>query len=92
MEKCLDCNSTLKKGETECWSCGHIVAGSQPSSKMGGHFSKLINFFLYLCGAMTVASLFFDATPPFSRCITATLVLFLVKSSMGQMLQKDDKE
>lgn len=88
MEKCIECNSTLKKTETECWACGHAVAGAEPKNKMGGHFSTVITGLLYLSGIMTIASLFFDATPPFSRCITATVVLFLVKSSMAQMLQK----
>jgi hypothetical protein len=92
MEKCLDCNSTLKKEETECWSCGHPVARADTHAKMGGRFGMVINFFFILSAVMTVASLFFDATPPFTRCITATLVLFLVKSSMGQMLQKNEKD
>ncbi len=81
----------MKRGETECWSCGHMVKGADSGGKAGGAFSKVISGLFILCCVMTVASLFFDATPPFSRCITATVVLFLVKSSMGQMLHKNEK-
>jgi hypothetical protein len=88
MEKCMDCNSTLKRGETECWACGSAVIVADGGSKLSGGFASLINFFLYLAGIMTVVSLFWDATPPFSRCVVATLVLFLAKSSMGQMAYK----
>ena len=43
---------------------------------------------LIISSVMTVASLFFDFTPSFTRCMVATTNLGLVKGSAVQMAQK----
>lgn len=48
-------------------------------------FSKIV---FILSAVMTVASLIFSATPPFSKCLVATIVLLFVKSSAEQMLER----
>ena len=85
---CRDCNSTMKEGETTCWACGSVVKPPELPLGLGRRFASLINFFFIVSLVLSVASLFFDATPPFSKCITVTLVLFLVKSSASQMLER----
>jgi hypothetical protein len=88
MDKCRDCNATLKNDETVCWACGAVCQQHIRRSGLGRGFAGLINVAFLVSAAMTVASLFFDATPPFSKCITATIVLLLVKSSSDQMQEK----
>lgn len=88
MDRCRDCNSTIKNDETVCWACGSVCQAHKPASNLGKGFAGLINAAFLISAAFTVASLFFDATPPFSKCITATLILLLVKSSADQMREK----
>jgi len=85
---CLDCNSTMKADETVCWACGSAVKPPDMPVGLGQRFSSLINFFFIISVVVTIASLFFDAAPPFVRSITVTVVLFLVKSSATQMLER----
>jgi hypothetical protein len=91
LDRCLDCNSSLKKGETECYACGSAVKQNNTQSAFGRQFANVLKYAFIGSAVMTVASLFFDATPSFGKCITATLVLLLAKSSADQMLdQKSD--
>lgn len=78
----------MKNDETVCWACGSVCAQHIPPSGWGKGFVSLINIAFIVSAAMTVASLFLEAAPPFSKCMTATIVLMLVKSSAGQMLEK----
>lgn len=52
---------------------------------MGGRFRVVLKILFILSAILTIASLFFDATPPFSRCAITTLVLLVVMSSANQM-------
>lgn len=88
MDHCRDCNATIKPDETVCWSCGSVCQQNVGASSFGKGFAGLINVAFLISAAITVASLFFDATPPFSKCMTATIILLLVKSSADQMLEK----
>lgn len=88
MDRCRDCNATIKSDETACWACGAACQQNMPVSNLGRGFAGVINVIFLISATMTVASLFFDATPPFSKCMTATVVLLLVKSSASQMLEK----
>lgn len=88
MERCRDCNATMKSDETVCWACGAVSEQNARPSSFGRGFAGFINIAFLISAAMTIASLFFDATPPFSKCMTATIILLLVKSSADQMLEK----
>lgn len=88
MDRCRDCNATMKNDETVCWACGSVCQAHVPASGWGKGFMNLITCAFLISAAMTVASLFFDATPPFSKCMTATIVLLLVRSSADQMFEK----
>lgn len=88
LERCLDCNATVKPDETVCWACGSMIKPKELPLGLGHHFASLINFLFIISIVFTVASMFTDFVPPFGRCITVTLVLLLVKSSAGQMMEK----
>lgn len=88
LQHCLDCNATMKSDETVCWACGSITKPKELPLGLGHRFASLINFLFIISIVFTVASMFTDFVPPFGRCITVTLVLLLVKSSAGQMMEK----
>ena len=89
LARCRDCNSTIKPGETTCYGCGSkLETGDSAKTAFGKKFAVGINIAFILSGVLTVASLFFDATPSFTKCVTTTLVLFLAKSSAQQMTEK----
>jgi hypothetical protein len=87
LERCMDCNSSLKKEETVCFACGAAVKRKSTQTTFGQRFAAALKFAFIGAAILTVASLFFDATPSFWKCITATLVLLLAKSSADQMLE-----
>jgi hypothetical protein len=90
MDKCLECNSTLAKGEMACFTCGSAV---RDQKKEGTSFAER---FAFLVKAMFILSLVMLAssllplpfTPPFTKSLIATLVLLFVKSSADQMLER----
>lgn len=55
-------------------------------------FSGFINVLFIVSLLITIASLFTSIAPPFIRCAAVTAVLFLVKSSATQMLDKERKK
>ena len=91
VQHCLDCNATMKATETVCWACGSEVKPPDLPMGLGKRFAGLINFMFILSLVVTVASLFTDLMPPFLRCATVSAVLFLVKSSAGQMTDREKK-
>ena len=88
----MQCSSTLKKTEEECYNCGSVVQkGDDPKVIFAQRFSSSINVIFIGCSAITVASLFLDFGPPFSHCASVTGVVGLVKSSAAQMLDKKSR-
>lgn len=89
MTRCRDCDTVLTPAETECISCGApVVAKESAKSIFGQRFTGCIKMMFFASAGLTVASLFFDATPSFTKCVTCTLVLAIVKSSAEQMYEK----
>ncbi len=89
LARCVDCNATLAKGEKECFTCGASVVRKDASSVIfGKRFATFLKYAFIMSAVLTVASLFFDATPSFPKCFAATVVLLLAKSSADQMLEK----
>jgi hypothetical protein len=89
MNRCRECNSVMTKEETECLACGSVLDQKSGIDHVGKGFATLLSMMFFASAAITVASLFFDATPPFSKCAVCTLVLLVVKSSAAQMLNKE---
>jgi hypothetical protein len=75
----------MHKSETRCFMCGSAVPPDPNKSTPQKHLFTVIKVALIVSCVMTVASLFFDFTPSFVKCIVATLVLGLVKNSAAQM-------
>ncbi|HLH38454.1 MAG TPA: hypothetical protein VKX39_04845 [Bryobacteraceae bacterium] len=91
IHRCLDCNSTIKDSEKRCWACGSEIKPRDTAPKLSARFASAINFFFILSLVVTAASMFTDLMPPFLRCATVSGVLFLVRSSAGEMAQKKRK-
>jgi hypothetical protein len=91
MEKCHDCNSILSKEETSCFTCGCAVRRKAPGAGVAGNMVRVINVLMVVAAILTVASLFFNFTPPFATCAVVTLILGIVKSSAGQMAERHQK-
>ena len=85
MEHCLQCNSTLKPEEKECYSCGSAVPERNPKPTFSQRFQTAVKFLFIGSAAMTAVSLFTDMS--FFKCFAATLVLFLVKNSADHMCE-----
>jgi uncharacterized protein (DUF983 family) len=88
MDRCRACNSSIKSSETACFSCGTEVGKKDTGAAVAARFVLLSKIVFIVSATMTVASLFFSATPPFWKCLVATIVLMFVKSSAEQMLEK----
>jgi uncharacterized membrane protein len=88
MSRCGNCNGSLRDGETKCFLCDTPVPASKTKVTIPERFQTVIKVTFIVSAMMTVASLFFDFTPSFTKCLVATLILGLVKSSGDQMAQK----
>jgi uncharacterized membrane protein YvbJ len=90
MQRCRECNSSLKKDETECYTCGTPVVAKTAQATMKTRFVTIINILFLISAAMTVASLFITIPISFMKCMTTTLVLLIVKSSAAEMREKKE--
>jgi hypothetical protein len=88
MNHCRECNATMTKTETVCLGCGSELEVETRADRLGGRFRVVIKVLFIVSALLTIASLFFDATPPFSRCAITTLVLLVVMSSADQMTER----
>ena len=88
LDRCRDCNASLKQGEKDCYACGASVRAGTTKSEFGKRFAALLKYAFIISAVCSVASLFLDEMPSFGKCITATLVLLLAKSSAEQMLEQ----
>ena len=89
MDKCRDCNSTLKAGELECYNCGRSVVVKETSQAIFlRRFVLFLNAAFWVSALMTVASLFVDFLPKFFPCLMVTFILLLIRSSAVQMVEK----
>jgi hypothetical protein len=86
MNKCVNCNGSLRSDEAACYICGTVVPVETSAAVMKQRFRAGVKFGFYGSAVLTVASLFVsDYTPSFVKCLTATVILLLVKSSADQM-------
>ena len=91
MNRCRECHAVMTKTETVCLGCGSQLEVSTGKDQLTGGFRTVINILFIVSAVLTVLSLFLDATPPFSKCLISTLVLLVVKSSAGQMIESKKK-
>ena len=88
MERCRDCNATLKPEETVCFTCGSNRKGKGDKPSLIGRCALLVKILFILSAIMTVASLFLEAAPSFTKCMATTIILLFVDRSAGQMVEK----
>lgn len=89
MQKCRDCNFTIKTGEVACYNCGAPVQiVDTPQTLFVKRFVSFLNVAFFGSAILTVVSLFTDFTPPFMRCLMLTLILLVIRSSATQMMEK----
>ncbi|MBZ5604068.1 MAG: hypothetical protein LAO79_17345 [Acidobacteriia bacterium] len=88
MDKCLDCNSTLKDDELVCYTCGSARRQKNPKPTMAQRGALIVKVLFVISGLFTVASLFLPATPSFTKCLATTIILMFVNRSAEQMVEK----
>jgi hypothetical protein len=86
--RCVTCDGTLSKTETSCLTCGTEVDKNPNRVTLQERVCSWLKVALILSSVMTVASIFTDFTPSFTKCSVATLILGLTKSSAEQMAQR----
>jgi hypothetical protein len=86
MNKCMTCSGTLRKEETTCFICGTPVPVVHVKKPLRERFRLGVKIAFFFSAFLTVASIFVgNYTPSFTKCLVATLILMLVKSSADQM-------
>jgi hypothetical protein len=88
MDRCRDCNSTLKPDETVCFTCGSMRQMKSPGASALQRFAVAVKIGFIASGVLTVVSLFWDATPSFLKCLATTMILLFVNRSAEQMIEK----
>ncbi|HLW75898.1 MAG TPA: hypothetical protein VKS01_02915 [Bryobacteraceae bacterium] len=89
MTRCRECHSIMTPTETTCLFCGSVADKPTGKDKLGDGFRTVITILFFLSAALTVASLFLsNYTPPFTRCAIATVVLLIVRTSAGEMVER----
>jgi hypothetical protein len=83
--RCRDCNSTVKPGEKKCYACGSAVIVDDGRVPLAKRFAAFMKLAFIASAALTVASLFFEFTPSFVKCLAGTVVLLFVKNSADQL-------
>lgn len=89
MEHCLSCNSTLKKGEKECWACTAIVPEQNPKTSLHARFQAVIKLLFIMFAVLTPLALVLPDgyVPSFKRCLVGLIVLGLARSSIQTMTE-----
>jgi hypothetical protein len=85
MQRCLQCNSTLRQDEAVCYSCGSAPPEKNPKKKFHYYFRLALNAFVIMMAAVTVGSLVTDMFPSFKKCVAVLGILILVKKSADHM-------
>jgi hypothetical protein len=86
MPACLNCGGRLCKGETKCFTCEAPVQQEKSKSQVNlGRARVALTILFFVCLALTIASLFTDVGPSFTKCAAATVILHFVKESATQM-------
>jgi hypothetical protein len=88
MDKCLECNATMKSDDRECFMCGSArrLNDDKPTPMM--RCATAVKVMFILSALLTVASLFFEATPSFIKCFATTIILMFVNRSAEAMAER----
>ena len=86
MPACRNCGGRLCKGETKCFTCEAPVGEEKSQRQI--HLARVkiaLTVAFFLCLGLTIASIFTDVGPSFTKCAAATVILHFVKESAVQM-------
>lgn len=86
LERCVDCNASIKPDEYKCYACGTRVEGRRPSGSVSG-FATFLTILFCTSAMITVASLFV-AHDLFQKCLIATVALLVLRGTAGPMVSK----
>jgi hypothetical protein len=78
--------------ETKCISCGWVVQDDKPKSDAKSRFRTAIKYFMFVCGGLTILSLFTNVGASFFTLAALTVLLGLIRSSAEEMLIDREKE
>jgi hypothetical protein len=87
MNKCVNCHGTLTDVETVCVQCGMVPVPVDPPLTWKDRFRTGVKIGFIFAAILTVASLFTDYVPSFTKCAVATVILFFVKNSADGMFE-----
>jgi hypothetical protein len=68
--------------------CGTEVEQNKGKVTIQERLCSGLKFALIFSGLLTIGSIFTDYTPSFTKCIAATVILGLAKSSAEQMVER----
>jgi hypothetical protein len=86
MPACRNCGGRLCKGETKCFTCEAPVAVELTQKDINlGYARKSVTVLFFICLLLTIASIFTDVGPSFTKCAAATVILHFVRESAVQM-------
>ena len=89
MPACLNCGGRLCKGDTKCFTCETPLEQKVSSRDTNLGYARVILMVLFVvCLALTIASIFTDIGPSFTKCAAATVILHFVRTSAVQMSEK----
>ena len=86
MQRCLQCNSTLRRDEKVCYSCNTAAPEKNPKKPLTDRLRIVINAVFILFAVLTVAALV-TGMLPFWKCFAGLAVLYLVKNSADNMAE-----
>ncbi len=75
----------MRKDEKRCFLCGSEVNQNPDKITLRQRLNSVVKVLLIVSLVMTIASIFTDYVPSFTKCLVFTMVLGLVKNSSEQM-------
>ena len=92
MQRCRQCETPLAQTDVNCINCGTPIKTTVSGKVIfRRRFQKVVTGMFFLCGGLTVASLFTDYAPSFITCIAVTIVMLMVKKSADEMAQASEE-
>jgi hypothetical protein len=89
MPACLNCGGRLCKGDIKCFTCDTPAERKASSRDTNLGYARVVLMILFfVCLALTIASIFTDVGPSFTKCAAATVILHFVRTSAVQMSEK----
>ena len=91
MERCRQCDAPLAKTDVNCVTCGANLKPDTKKATFQKRFQKGVTVMFFISATLMVASLFTSSVPSFFTCFGVTIVLYMVRSSAGEMTQASEE-